>query len=288
MQNEKHVRPTPARRPRVYWSGSLLLLILPTLQSDWTGQATFNDHDISPSAVALPKAHAHNDYQHDRPLREAISRGFASVEADVHLVGDELFLGHWVPGLSSKNTLREVYLEPLSSLMARQNGKVYARYEGVFYLMVDIKTDSLATWRALRRQLQQYPVFQCNPHFRVFVSGNRAAHHIRNDTEEIMAVDGRLPDLHKHADSEYMPVISDNFRKYFKWRGKGQMPEHEKARLQNLADEVHRQGKKLRFWAIPDQQNAWQTLLEAGVDFISTDDLQGVQQFFLAGGCCQN
>ncbi|HRI61654.1 MAG TPA: hypothetical protein PK228_18070, partial [Saprospiraceae bacterium] len=38
-------------------------------------------------------------------------------------------------------------------------------------------------------------------------------------------------------------------------------------------------GKKLRFWNIPDQPNAWETLLKAGVDFINTDDLQGLEQF---------
>jgi len=203
------------------------------------------------------------------------------VEADVHLVNGELYLGHWIPQLFPAKTLREVYLDPLSKLLTRQNGKVYPDFKGVFYLMIDVKTDSLATFVALRTQLLEYPFFRCNPHFQVFISGNRAVHHLLNEGEPVMAVDGRLPDLYKSVETTAMPVVSDNFRKHFNWRGKGQMPVHEKTKLQRLANMAHSQGKKLRFWAIPDQPNAWQTLLDAGVDLISTDNLQGAAHFFV-------
>src|SRR5512135_1483640 len=42
----------------------------------------------------LVHAHAHNDYQHERPLLDALDRGFCSVEADVHLVNGELLVAH--------------------------------------------------------------------------------------------------------------------------------------------------------------------------------------------------
>ncbi|MCW5920828.1 MAG: phosphatidylinositol-specific phospholipase C/glycerophosphodiester phosphodiesterase family protein [Saprospiraceae bacterium] len=283
MQNEKHL-PTPRRGRwpiRNYWQSSLLLLIVPSFHSDRAVDFSSQNREPLVASVALPNAHAHNDYLHDNPLWEALSKGFTSIEADVHLVGGELYLGHWLPQMFPAKTLREVYLEPLSKLLASQNGKIYPAYDGVFYLMVDVKTDSLATYRVLRQQLLQYPLFQCNPHFQVFVSGNRAVQHILNDAEEVAAVDGRLPDLSKNFAASAMPVVSDNFKKHFKWRGKGAMPAQEKSKLERLAHEAHRQGKKLRFWAIPDQPNAWLTLLEAGVDLISTDDLEGAEQFLL-------
>ena len=46
--------------------------------------------DVSP----LPQAHAHNDYEHDRPLRDALDPGFTSVEADVWLVDGKLLVAH--------------------------------------------------------------------------------------------------------------------------------------------------------------------------------------------------
>lgn len=293
MQNEKHV-PTPRRgrwRIRNYWQRSLLLLMFPTFYGDWATDFPSENSEPVVASAALPNAHAHNDYLHEKPLFDALSKGFTSVEADVHLVGNELYLGHWMPQMFPAKTLREFYLEPLHAILSRQNGKIYPAYEGVFYLMIDIKTDSLATYRALREQLLNYPFFQCNPHFQVFISGNRAMHHILNDEKEVAAADGRLADLRKNLPAHAMPVVSDNFKKHFKWRGKGAMPEHEKNKLKSLAAETHRQGKKLRFWAIPDQPNAWQTLLEAGVDLISTDDLYLASNFLanrmeLAKGEC--
>ena len=58
-----------------------------------------------PSAIALkaaPKplgqAHAHNDYYHKRPLLDALSHGFCSVEADVFLKNGNLLGGHFSVG----------------------------------------------------------------------------------------------------------------------------------------------------------------------------------------------
>lgn len=283
MRNEKHVAAPwqEGWQIRNFWQASLLLLLFPTFHGDWVAHFPAPpDNELAISTTAFPNAHSHNDYLHEKPLFEALSNGFTSIEADVHLVGSELYLGHWLPQMFPPKTLREFYLEPLHEILTRQNGKIYPTYEGVFYLMIDIKTDSLATYQVLREQLLKYPFFQCNPHFQVFISGNRALHRILNDSEQVAAADGRLTDLKRNLPSHAMPVVSDNFRKHFKWRGKGVIPEHEKNKLKSLANETHRQGKKLRFWAIPDQPNAWQTLLEAGVDFISTDDLARAEQFF--------
>lgn len=284
MRNEKYA-PAPQqgrRRTRSYWHTSMLLLIFPAFHSDWGGTLpSSSGDDFNVASTALPNAHAHNDYLHEKPLWEALSKGFTSIEADVHLVGGELYLGHWLPQMFPPKTLRELYLEPLHAILSRQNGKIYPAYEGVFYLMIDIKTDSLATYLALREQLLKYPSFQCNSYFQVFISGNRALYNILKDEKEVAAADGRLADLSKNLSSHAMPVVSGNFKKHFKWRGKGSMPAHEKNKLKSLAAEAHRQGKKLRFWAIPDQPNAWQTLLEAGVDLISTDDLQNAGNFLM-------
>ena len=52
---------------------------------------------LSFSALAqspLKKAHAHNDYEHERPFFEAFQLGFGSIEADVYAVNGELLVGH--------------------------------------------------------------------------------------------------------------------------------------------------------------------------------------------------
>lgn len=44
--------------------------------------------------MPLVHAHAHDDYEHKRPLFDALDRGFCSVEADVHLVDGQLLVAH--------------------------------------------------------------------------------------------------------------------------------------------------------------------------------------------------
>src|SRR5258708_18978619 len=44
--------------------------------------------------VPLTRVHAHNDYEHKRPLFDALDDGFCSVEADIFLVDGQLLVAH--------------------------------------------------------------------------------------------------------------------------------------------------------------------------------------------------
>ena len=68
---------------------------------------------LSPAAgdEYLRRAHAHNDYEHPKPLINALGHGFGSVEADVHLVEGKLLVGHDPEDLLPERTLERLYLE---------------------------------------------------------------------------------------------------------------------------------------------------------------------------------
>ena len=59
------------------------------------------------------------------------------------------------------------------------------------------------------------------------------------------------------------------------------MPKDEKQKLQQTVTKSHAQGRKVRFWATPDQPEVWKELLDAGVDLLNADDLVGLQKFLL-------
>jgi hypothetical protein len=63
------------------------------------GTAGAADSRENEEAVPLERAHAHNDYEHERPLHDALGHGFKSVEADVWLVDGELVVSHDDPRL---------------------------------------------------------------------------------------------------------------------------------------------------------------------------------------------
>ena len=237
---------------------------------------------------ALPRAHAHNDYRHPRPLIDAWEQGFISIEADIHLIKGELYVSHGKPLFrKKKHTLRNLYLQPLQEIVSRQNGQVYPGYDGPFYLMIDVKTDAERTYEVLHQQLQEYASILTrypggevkNGAVTVFISGNRSFEKVMATPNRFAALDGRPPDLGKEYAPALVPVISDNYKNHLSWNGEGQIPAAELSVLQTLVEKTHSEGKKLRLWATPDRPEVWKALYQAGVDLINTDKLEGLRIF---------
>ena len=70
----------------------------------------------------LWRAHAHNDYEHPRPLLDALDHRFGSVEADIFLVGDQLLVAHDPADLDPTRTLESLYLDPLAARVKANHG----------------------------------------------------------------------------------------------------------------------------------------------------------------------
>src|SRR5262249_40555226 len=108
-----------------------------------------------PGVVPLRQAHAHNDYEHKRPLLDALDNGFCSVEADVFLVDGELLVGHTRKDLRPGRTLEKLYLDPLRQRARANGGRVY-RDGPTVYLLVDVKREARPTYAALGPGLAPY------------------------------------------------------------------------------------------------------------------------------------
>lgn len=236
---------------------------------------------LAQSKFPHAQAHAHNDYEHEKPLWEALENGFISIEADVHLVKGKLLVSHGRPNQDAP-TLSDLYLTPLDSLLTLNDDKIYPDHHSPLYLMIDCKTEAVNTFRALQNELAHYKRLLCNSTFcpvKIFISGNRAMDVILKNGYQGIALDGRPDDLGKGIAVELMPVISDHYSNWSSWNGKVDARPEDLARIHGLADRVHAEGKKLRLWAIPDNNKVWEALLEAGVDFINTDQLSELHEF---------
>lgn len=220
-------------------------------------------------------AHAHNDYEHPRPLLDALANLFGSVEADVHLMDGELYVSHNRPALSERRTLGVLYLNPLDSLCVQEG---FLQLRRPFILLVDIKTDATRTLEKLIEVLHGYPALSSpDSRVRLVISGNRDYELIQNTAG--LSIDGRPKDLGKGYNSKEMPWISDRFGNVMHWNGNGDPDPSEVERVRALARRVHAEGKRLRLWAIPDREKVWAVLLDAGVDMINTDRLEALNQF---------
>ena len=251
---------------------------------------------ISPTASGpkpLINAHAHNDYEHDRPLFDALDHGFTSVEADIHLVDGDLLVAHDSDEIKPDRTLRSLYLEPLKQRITQNSGRVYPNGPQ-FTLFIDIKTQSVATYKVLSKMLAEYKniitSFDSNGRndkaIIVYVSGNRPRALMESETLRYAAYDGRLSDLHSDTPATLIPIISDRWPSHFSYRGSGPIPDEQKQKLKTIVETAHKKGRIVRFWATPDspspeRQNLWRELLACGIDLLNTDDLPGLQQFLL-------
>ena len=241
----------------------------------------------------LLRAHAHNDYEHDRPLYDALDHGFTSVEADIHLADGDLYVAHDSDEITPNRMLRSLYLEPLNRRIAQNAGRVYPNGPQ-FTLFIDIKTEAVATYKVLSKMLAEYEsiftTFDSNGRTDkavvAIVSGNRHASLMESEAIRYAGCDGRLEDLESDAPATLIPIISDNWTKHFSFNGTGSMSAKERQKLKKIVETAHKKGQRVRFWATPDRpsparQTLWRELLSNGVDLLNTDDLKGLQQFLL-------
>lgn len=117
--------------------------------------------DIIPKRI-----HSHNDYWRIVPLFEALSLGITGVEADCHLIGGELYVGHTNSSLRPDRTFRSLYLDPLKTILENQNaGNDVTSSESIngvwdvdpaqgIVLMTDLKTEGFSTLNAVQEQLE--------------------------------------------------------------------------------------------------------------------------------------
>ncbi len=247
----------------------------------------------TPEPVPLLHAHAHNDYLHPRPLHDALQWGFTSVEADVFLVDDQLLVAHFLVDVQPDRTLAALYLTPLRERIHQYGGQVY-RDGPQFWLLIDIKSGAEVTYEALRKELEPYadilasygPAGGKQGPVAVIISGNRPRKTMENEDFRYAAYDGRLEDLGSGAPADFIPLISDKWSVFFTWTGAGPMPAEEREQLASIVAQAHGDGRRVRFWATPDNPGAardslWFALLVAEVDLINTDDLEGLQRFLL-------
>ena len=235
----------------------------------------FRNNEKETSRI-LP-GHSHNDYEQNRPLFDALDCNFKSIEADVYSIGDSLFVAHDFDQIKSGRTLRNLYLEPLRKRIELNNGSVYGNGEEVI-LFIDIKDDALRTYQLLDKILKTYAkdltVFENGEKktgsIMVVVSGNRPIDFMKSQKTRYAGFDGRRENLDSGISPTLMPIVSDNWTKYFSWNGNGEMPKEERLKLIDLATKAKTAGYILRLWGTPnetpEQRNAvWNELKNAEV-----------------------
>jgi len=104
----------------------------------------------------IPVGHSHNDYTRDVPMHDALTYGFTSIEADVYLHEGRMVVTHDAMRLNEKPTLQALYLDPLKSFIQTNGGRVFPGSNQKLVLMVDLKSDKVETYHALKEIVADY------------------------------------------------------------------------------------------------------------------------------------
>ncbi|KFZ84293.1 hypothetical protein ED92_10385 [Amycolatopsis sp. MJM2582] len=258
-----------------------------------TAPASAHERAVRP----LPQAHSHNDYEHTRPLQDALDQGFTSVEADIYLVDGQLLVAHDLADTRPDRTLESLYLEPLRKRVLANHGVGVYRQRAEFQLLIDVKGDANSTYAALEKRLYD-PRYSFLFSLYAFghvkkravtavISGGRPKDVMLGQKFRLAFYDGRIKDqndLGIGSDPRVTPLVSDSWTGLFTWTGEGPFPAEERAKLHDLVKRAHAAGQRVRFWATPDaagpgRDALWKELVAAGVDHLNTDDLPGLANF---------
>ena len=219
------------------------------------------------------RAHAHNDYEHDRPLLDALDQQFGSVEVDLFWRDGQLAVAHtpW----EFRGELEPLYIAPLVTLV-NARGSVYGDGRP-FTLWIDLKDDSDALTESIHNLLAAYPdVFsqydgdsevRARPVDVIFTGAAAKERYVTANT--------RVARRDANAFSQSDPEA--NARWSFSALPHADIaPGAAAAQTQyrDVTAAAHARGYGVRIFGAPDDDANWCAQRNAGVDFIGTDRLE--------------
>ncbi len=232
----------------------------------------------------LVTAHAHNDYYHERPLLDALAQRFYSVEADVFLSSDELSVAHYP--WEYYGSLSALYLDPLQKLVDSR-GSVYG--DGVpFTLWIDIKESSQDIAPMMEQVLSRYDMLETftdaggrSGAVTVVLTGDAAnkQSYVESTDERFAVRDSNDYDAGDPDADRQWTHYALNWGNYVDDSGQSPLTAAAETTLGDIVAGAHDKGRAVRFYDTPDTEDIWRVSAEARVDFVHTDDLEGLGDF---------
>jgi alkaline phosphatase len=243
----------------------------------WTA---FISASPQPSRYSVANAHSHNDYEQKIPFWLAYQAGFGSIEADIFLVDSVLYVAHDRKELQRKIKLETEYLVPLLNCLHKNNGNPYAKSGKKLQMLIDIKTDSIHTLEALVSLLKKNPILITSWNLSWVITGNRPDESLFTGYPDFIRFDGELYRDYSAAALSKISLMSDDFKNYSAWKGEGPLASKDDSILVAAVKKSHDLKKPVRFWDAPDKPMAWHQLELLQVDYINTDHIKALSDYF--------
>lgn len=228
---------------------------------------------------SVSNAHAHNDYNHPIPFWTVYRAGFGSIEADIFLRNNKLYVAHDTADIIAERTLQSLYLDPLQQVIQKNRGYVYADSLKSLLLLIDLKTAAEPTLQALLQVLQQYEMITGCPTLKIVITGSQPDVSRLTSFPSYIFFDGNLSKKYSAEALKKIAIFSNDFRNYSPWKGEGMLIESDLKKIDSAVRKAHLLNKPIRFWAAPDLPSAWHQLMVLNVDYINTDKINVIPAF---------
>ena len=221
-------------------------------------------------------AHSHNDYRNSIPFYRAYNKGFGSIEADVYAVNKKLMVAHNKKEIASERSLKILYIDPLVQKLRHDPSRKLR-------LLIEIKEDYQAVLPLVKKELKPLKKYFDYPgrtgQLSIVMTGavppaNELVNYPAWMLFDVDHLDGFTANEWKR-----IGLVSFPFSKYTRWNGINTLSPEVMQRISAGIDSVHRSGKIIRFWATPDTEKSWLTLMHFGVDVIGTDKIDELGDF---------
>ena len=221
----------------------------------------------------LANVHSHNDYEQKIPFELAYTNQLGSIEADIHLVNGKILVGHDVKDLLPSRNLENMYLAPLLATNTT-NRKLQ--------LLIDVKTEAISTLDSLIVLLKKYPTLIHNKNITITISGNTPPDSLFIQYPEFIHFDGRIFKNYTPEQLSKISLISEDYGKFTIWKKTWPMQLAEEEKIKIAIEKIHALNKPIRLWGTPDYPLAWEKFIAMKIDFINTDKIEEITQFFQA------
>tara|TARA_R110002050_G_scaffold286468_3_gene436929 strand:+ start:14752 stop:16551 length:1800 start_codon:yes stop_codon:yes gene_type:complete len=215
----------------------------------------------------IHKIHSHNDYEQAIPFWTAYTNGISSIEVDIFLKNDMLYVTHDPSEIKKGRTLENLYLEPLQNAIKLQLGN-----QQEIQLLIDVKSEATTTLKKLTETLEKFPDLINVKNISFVISGNRPNPENYLDYPKYILFDYQsLENISDPNIWNKVALVSLPFNTYSNWNGKGRLTKEDYEKVATAIHKAHSFKKPFRFWGAPDSKTAWKAFTDLGVDFINTD-----------------
>lgn len=224
-----------------------------------------------------------------KDIYSTFTQGVVHYEAEIMYIYGEVYVAKTMPDSATHSlpTFRSAYLMPIYSQYKKNQGKVHPEYDDEMYLFLHIKYDPKKTYHKIWEQLSPYNeiltyrkgnVWQEGKLKIIFV-GDAPMKMFQQERVGFASAQGTIADIDKEYDNKIMPLIGIDFEKDLDWNGVGKMPFDQFLKFKETIKKVHDQGKKVRVYNCPEDENIWEVMLTSGIDMISASDAERFSKF---------